>query len=80
MFGKVPEGDHVMADLDPSDPRQHTALMEKRFKETVSELRSEIKTLQDPRAKALFETAAEVIGGLEKAFHDYDKKDELAWA
>ena len=69
-----------MADLDPSDPRQHTALMEKRFKETVSELRSEIKTLQDPRAKALFETAAEVIGGLEKAFHGYDKRDELAWS
>ena len=68
-----------MAELDPTDPRAHTALMEKRFKETVSELRSEIKMLQDPRAKALFETAAEVIGGLEKAFHDYDKKDDLAW-
>jgi hypothetical protein len=69
-----------MAELDPSDPRAHTALMEKRFKETISELRSEIKTLQDPRAKALFETAAEVIAGLEKAFHDYDKRDELAWS
>jgi hypothetical protein len=69
-----------MAELDPSDPRAHTALMEKRFKETIIELRSEIKTLQDPRAKALFETAAEVIGGLEKAFHGYDKRDELAWS
>jgi hypothetical protein len=67
-----------MAELDPSDPRAHTALMEKRFKETINELRSEIKTLQDPRAKALFETAAEVIGGLEKAFHGYDKRDDLA--
>lgn len=69
-----------MADLDPSDPRAHTALMEQRFKDTVSELRNEIKTLQDPRARALFETAAEVIGGLERAFHHYDKRDELAWS
>jgi hypothetical protein len=69
-----------MAELDPSDPRAHTALMEKRFKETVSELRSAVKTLQDPRAKALFETAAEVISGLETAFHHYDKRDELAWS
>jgi len=69
-----------MAELDPSDPRAHTALMAKRFKETVSDLRNDIKTLQDPRAKALVETAAEVIGGLERAFHDYDKRDELAWS
>jgi hypothetical protein len=69
-----------MATLDPSDPREHTRVMEKRFKETVSDLRSDIKVISDPRAKALFETAAEVIGGLEKAFHDYDKRDELAWS
>jgi hypothetical protein len=69
-----------MAQLDPSDPRTHTRDMERRFKETVSDLRNDIKIIQDPRAKALFETAAEVIGGLEKAFHDYDKRDELAWS
>ena len=69
-----------MANLDPSDPRTHTAQMEQRFKDTVRDLRGEIKALQDPRARALFETAAEVIGGLEKAFHDYDKRDELAWS
>jgi hypothetical protein len=69
-----------MAQAAPTDPREHTRVMEKRFKETVSALRDDIKVLNDPRAKALFETAAEVIGGLEKAFHDYDKRDELAWS
>ena len=69
-----------MAEPDPTDPREHTRVMEKRFKETVSALRDDIKVLNDPRAKALFKTAAEVIGGLEKAFHDYDKRDELAWS
>lgn len=69
-----------MAEPDPTDPREHTRAMEKRFKETVTALRDDIKVLHDPRAKALFETAAEVIGGLEKTFHDYDKRDELAWS
>ena len=69
-----------MAELDPADPRAHTARMEKVFHDTRGELREEIKTMSDPRARALFETAAEVLGGLEKAFHDYDKKDELAWS
>ena len=69
-----------MAKADATDPREHTRVMEKRFKDTVSDLRNDIKVINDPRAKALFETAAEVIGGLEKAFHDYDKRDELAWS
>ena len=69
-----------MAEPDPTDAREHTRVMEKRFKETIVALRDDIKVLHDPRAKALFETAAEVIGGLEKAFHDYDKRDELAWS
>jgi hypothetical protein len=27
----------------------------------------------------MFETAAEVLGGLMKAFQDYEKKNESAW-
>jgi hypothetical protein len=69
-----------MVETQSSDAREHTRVMEKRFKETISDLRDDIKVISDPRAKALFETAAEVIGGLEKAFHDYDKRDELAWS
>ena len=69
-----------MTEVDVKDPRYKTRLMEKHFKQTIDDLRGEIKVLDDPRAKALFETAAEVISGLEKAFHDYDKRDELAWS
>ena len=29
--------------------------------------------------QGLFETAAEVLGGLKKAFSDYEQKNELAW-
>jgi hypothetical protein len=69
-----------MADATLKDPRQNTKEMEQRFHATIADLREDIKFMHDPRARALFETAAEVLGGLEKAFHDYDKKDELAWS
>ena len=61
------------------NPRAYTQRMEKIFHDTAAELRSDVSGIHDPRARALFETAAEVLGGLEKAFHDYDKKAELAW-
>jgi hypothetical protein len=54
--------------------------MEKVFHDTAAQLRSDIQAISDPRARALFETAAEVLGGLETAFHHYDKRDELAWS
>ena len=68
-----------MPEAAASDPRHHTRRMEKVFHDTADRLRQDVRAIQDPRARALFETAAEVLGGLEKAFHDYDKKDEPAW-
>ena len=53
--------------------------MEARFHEMASHLRSDIERIDDPRAKAMFETAADVIGGQEKAFHDFDAKHESDW-
>jgi hypothetical protein len=35
--------------------------------------------VDDPRAKALFETSAEVLTGLVTAFEHYDNKSEPAW-
>ncbi len=62
-----------------TDPRTHTANMERALHDMRQHLRNDVKLITEPRAKALFETAAEVLGGLEKAFRDYDKKDEPAW-
>ena len=41
--------------------------------------RWEIRWRKEPKAQALFETAAEVLTGLVKAFDDYEKKNEAAW-
>ena len=45
----------------------------------MSHLREDVKNVDDPKAKALFETAAETLGGLLSAFEDYEAGDEAAW-
>jgi hypothetical protein len=62
-----------------SDPRVHTKKMQKRLKELQDHLREDIEKVDEPQLKAMFETAAEVLGGLMKAFDDYERKNEPAW-
>lgn len=61
------------------DPRHHTQKMKKRLDETIAHLRSDIEKVDEPQLKAMFETSAEVLGGLVKAFSDYERKNESAW-
>jgi hypothetical protein len=39
----------------------------------------DIQKVDEPQLRAMFETAAEVLGGLKKAFSDYEQKNEAAW-
>jgi hypothetical protein len=61
------------------EPRHHVEKMQKRLKETMDHLRADIEKVDEPRLKAMFETSAEVLGGLAKAFRDYERKNESAW-
>ena len=61
------------------DPRHHTQKMQKRLQETMDQLREDIEKVDEPQLKAMFETAAEVLGGLKKAFSDYERKNDSAW-
>ena len=61
------------------DPRHHTKKMRKALQEIKNHLREDINKVDEPQLKAMFETSAEVIGGLEKAFSDYEQKNEAAW-
>jgi hypothetical protein len=67
-----------MADNN-GDPRHHTQKMAKRLQETITHLREDVTKVDEPQLKAMFETSAEVLGGLVKAFKDYDQKNEAAW-
>jgi rubrerythrin len=60
--------------LRKNDPRDHTQKIERRLQETIDHLREEIKQVDEPGAKAMFETSAEVLGGLVNAFRDYEQK------
>jgi hypothetical protein len=53
--------------------------MKVRLQETVDHLRQDIVKVDEPQLRTMFETSAEVLGGLIKAFGDYEKKNEAAW-
>ena len=70
-----------MAGNDDStrDPRHHVQKMKQRLHETIEHLRADIGKVDEPQLKAMFETSAEVLGGLAKAFGDYERRNEPAW-
>jgi hypothetical protein len=68
-----------MASAADRDPRHHTQKMRKALQDIKSHLREDVEKVDEPQLKAMFETSAEVLGGLEKAFKDYEDKNEGAW-
>lgn len=61
------------------DPRHCTQKMQTRLQEIIDHLRQDIDKVDEPQLRAMFETAAEVLNGLKKAFSDYEQKNETAW-
>ena len=55
-----------MENKDTSNPIAHTANIKKEFKMLIEHLREDVTKVNDAAAKALFETSAEVLIGLEK--------------
>jgi hypothetical protein len=45
---------------------------------TINHIREDEQRVNDPQAKALFETTAEVLSGLVKAYNDYEQR-KPAW-
>jgi hypothetical protein len=68
-----------MASAADKNPQHHTKKMKSRLQETVTHLREDVQKVDEPQLKAMFETSAEVLNGLIKAFSDYEQKSEAAW-
>ena len=68
-----------MNPLSESDPIHHTQKIKAQMSQLIEHLRGDVGKVTEPKAQALFETAAEVLTGLVKAFDDYEKKSEAAW-
>jgi hypothetical protein len=64
---------------EDSDPRHHVQNMRARLVELIGHLRQDIDKVREPQLKALFETSAEVLGGLVKTLEDYEGGNEPAW-
>jgi len=47
--------------------------------EVRNHLRQDVRKVEEPRAEALFETTAEVLGGLITAYEHYEHGAEEAW-
>src|SRR5215212_8086454 len=61
-----------------SDPRHHAGKIKGSLDDLIQHLREDIDKVSEPKAQALFETAAEVLGGLRTAFDHYERKAEPA--
>lgn len=62
--------------MTPAEHARHIATM---LQQVQQECRADIERIDDPKAQALFETVAEVVGGLMKALEHYQAGSEPAW-
>lgn len=65
--------------MNTENPIHHVQKMRQRLQEQVEHLRKDIDIISEPKCRVMFETSAEVLLGLIKAFDDYEKKTETAW-
>jgi hypothetical protein len=61
-----------------TDPLWHTQKIKAHLSLLADHLRQDSAVVTEPQAKALFETSAEVLRGLLKAFDDYEAKHARA--
>jgi len=64
---------------DEKDPRYHAQKLKQVLNDAVTHAKENVSKVSDPKAQALFETTAEVLKGLVKAFDDFEEKHEKAW-
>ena len=62
-----------------NDPRHHTIRIKGMLSDTMNHAREDVGKIDDPRGQALFETTAEVLSGLVKAYEHYENRSEEAW-
>lgn len=65
--------------FEPSNPKEHAQYLEQYITELKNHCLEEVRLVTDPKAKALFQTSADVLAGLEKAFSDYQSENFGAW-
>ncbi len=65
--------------MSDNDPRYHTQNVGRMLNDLINHLREDVRKVNDPQAKALFEVSAEVLSGLQRSFEHYESRSEKAW-
>ena len=68
-----------MANRMQNDARHHTTRICAMLKDVIQHVREDIAKVDDPKAQALFETTAEVLTGLTRAYEHAEQKSEPVW-
>ena len=68
-----------MKPYSKNNPIRHTQKIKAKMRQLIDHLREDVGKVTEPKARALFETSAEVLTGLVKAFDDYEKRGEETW-
>ena len=68
-----------MTEQNEGSAMAHAQACVERLEALREHLREDIGKVDEPRMQAMFETAAEVLGGLAKAFRDYQEGQEQAF-
>jgi hypothetical protein len=68
-----------LQDIQSGDPRVHTNQIKVALKELSDHVRRDVEKIEDQRARALFETTAEVLDGLHNAYDHFETRSEPAW-
>jgi hypothetical protein len=62
-----------------NNPIRHTHKIKAQMRQTIQHLREDIGNVTAAKAQALFQTSAEVLTGLVKAFEDFERQTEATW-
>lgn len=64
-------------DYPEDHPCHHVAKIHERLEELMTHCREDVAKISEPKAQALFETTAEVLGGLKTAYEHYASGREV---
>ena len=64
---------------DDNSPVHHVRKMEKSLGDISAHLRADAAKVDEPQMTAMFQTAAEVLDGLVRAFQQYEDKKAGTW-
>jgi hypothetical protein len=62
-----------------SDAMAHVRNIRDLLNQTAEHCRADVEQVDEPQARALFETTAEVLIGLMRAYEHYEQGTEAAW-